>query len=304
MDKTYLPMPQWLINKICLAKQKKDPLTHRFIHDNLAKYRLNTVCRGAWCPNRGSCYSRGTATFMILGNVCTRNCAFCAVSHGKPGEADREEPARLKEAVKVLGLKHVVVNSVTRDDLPDGGADLFAKVIEALHALPSPPAVEVLTPDFGGSLSSLETVLGVNPEVFSHNIETIPRLYSAVRPGASYRRSLGLLAEAVQKARAGTLVKTGFMLGLGEEKQEVADLIRELGDAGVAMLTIGQYLSPSLRHYPVKRYVTEEEFEEWAALARKMGFKSVDAGPLVRSSYRAGDCYREVLDSGAALAVD
>jgi len=304
MEETLLTVPQWLIDKISLAKQKNDPLMHRFINDNLARYRLNTVCRSARCPNRGSCYSQGTATFMILGNVCTRNCAFCAIGHGKPGEVDQEEPARLKEAVKVLGLKHVVVTSVTRDDLSDGGAKIFAKVIEELHTLPSPPAVEVLTPDFWGALSSLETVLEANPEVFSHNIETIPRLYPAVRHGASYRRSLGLLAEAVQRARAGTLVKTGFMLGLGEEKQEVTDLIRELGNAGVTMLTIGQYLAPSLQHYPVRRYVTEEEFEEWATLARKIGFKSVSAGALVRSSYRAGDCYREVLNSGATLAFD
>jgi len=304
MDEARLTVPQWLIDKIILAKQKNDPSVYRFIKNNLTRYGLNTVCHDARCPNRGSCYSRGTATFMILGNVCTRNCAFCAVSHGKPAEADQEEPVRLKEAVKVLGLKHVVVTSVTRDDLPDGGAELFARVIEELHSLPSPPTVEVLTPDFGGSLSSLETVLRANPEVFSHNIETIPRLYPAVRHGASYRRSLGLLAEAVQRARPETVVKTGFMLGLGEEKQEVADLIRELRNAGVTMLTIGQYLAPSLYHYPVKRYVPAEEFEEWAALARKTGFKSVNAGSLVRSSYRAGDCYKEVVASGTALAAD
>lgn len=304
MGETILPAPQWLINEVRQAKQKKDPIMHRFINGNLAKYGLNTVCQGARCPNRSSCYSRGTATFMILGNVCARNCAFCAVEHGKPGELDQEEPARLKEAVKVLGLKHVVVTSVTRDDLSDGGAELFAEVIEALHALPSPPAVEVLTPDFGGSFSSLETILEASPEVFSHNIETIPRLYPAIRHGASYSRSLGLLAEAVQRAQAGTLVKTGFMLGLGEEKQEVADLILELSNAGVTMLTVGQYLAPSLQHYPVMRYVTVEEFKEWAALARKSGLKSVNAGPLVRSSYRAGDCHQEVMDSGTALAAD
>jgi len=304
MDEKRLPVPQWLVDKIRLNRAKADPVKYNFISNNLAKYRLNTVCQGARCPNRGSCYSQGTATFMILGNVCTRNCAFCAVSHGKPAEADQEEPVRLKEAVKVLGLKHVVITSVTRDDLPDGGAELFAGVIEALHSLSSPPTVEVLTPDFGGSLSSLEIVLEAGPEVFSHNIETIPRLYPAVRHGASYRRSLGLLAEAVKKARKGTLVKTGFMLGLGEKKQEVADLIQELGNAGVIMLTIGQYLAPSLHHYPVKRYVSAEEFEEWAAFARKTGFKSVNAGTLVRSSYRAGACYKEVLDSGTMLAFD
>ncbi|OPX87327.1 MAG: Lipoyl synthase [Pelotomaculum sp. PtaB.Bin104] len=304
MDETTLPVPHWLIDKIILAKQKKDPSMNRLIKNTLARHGLNTVCRGALCPNRGSCYSRGTATFMILGNVCTRNCAFCAVGHGKPGEVDQQEPVRLKEAVKALGLKHVVVTSVTRDDLPDGGAGLFAGVIKELHSLPAPPAVEVLTPDFSGSYSSLETVLEAKPEVYSHNIETIPRLYPTVRRGASYRRSLGLLVEAVQRARAGTLVKTGFMLGLGEEKQEVAELIRELGDTGVAMLTIGQYLAPSWQHHPVRRYVLEEEYEEWAELARKAGFKSVYAGPLVRSSYRAGDCYQEVTNGGATLAVD
>lgn len=304
MGEAGLAVPPWLIDEIRRAKKKNDPSVHNFISDNLARYSLNTVCEGAGCPNKGGCYSRGTATFMILGSICTRKCAFCAVSHGRPEEADPEESARIKEVVKTIGLKHVVVTSVTRDDLPDGGAGRFAKVIEELHALQPAPAVEVLTPDFGGSLSSLETVLEVNPEIFSHNIETIPRLYPTARPGASYRRSLGLLAEAAKRARPGTLVKTGFMLGLGEEKREVADLIRELGDAGVTMLTIGQYLSPSLRHHPVRRYVAAEEFKEWADLARNMGFKSVSAGALVRSSYRAGDCYQEVLAGGAAMAVD
>lgn len=304
MQEAELTVPPWLIDEIRLAKKKKDPSMHNFISCNLASHDLNTVCEGARCPNRGSCYSRGTATFMILGNVCTRKCSFCAVSHGRPEETDPQEPVRIKEAVKIIGLKHVVVTSVTRDDLPDGGAGHFSKTIEELHALQPPPAVEVLTPDFRGSLTSLETVLGANPEVFSHNIETIPRLYPTVRPGASYRRSLALLAEAVKRARPGTFLKTGFMLGLGEGKREVADLIRELGDAGVTMLTISQYLSPSLCHYPVKRYVAKEEFKEWAELARNTGFKSVSAGPLVRSSYRAGDSYQEVLSSGAAMAVD
>ncbi|MDD3654058.1 MAG: lipoyl synthase [Desulfotomaculaceae bacterium] len=304
MEEKVLTVPRWLIDKMILAKKKKDPSMHRFINDTLARYQLNTVCRDALCPNRGSCYSRGTATFMILGNVCTRNCAFCAVEHSRPGALDQGEPEQLKEAAKALGLRHVVVTSVTRDDLPDGGAGLFARVSKALHALADPPTVEVLTPDFGGSLAALETVLAAKPEVFSHNIETIPRLYPTVRSGASYLRSLGLLAEAVQRARTGTLVKTGFMLGLGEEKQEVADLIKELGDTGVAMLTIGQYLAPSWRHHPVKRYATEEEYQEWAALARNVGFKSVNTGPLVRSSYHAGDCYQEVADNGTAMAAD
>lgn len=304
MQEAELTVPPWLIDKIRLAKKKNNPSMHNFISCSLASHDLNTVCEGARCPNRGSCYSRGTATFMILGNVCTRKCSFCAVSHGRPEETDPEEPVRIKEAVKIIGLKHVVVTSVTRDDLPDGGAGHFSKTIEELHTLQPLPVVEVLTPDFRGSLFSLETVLGANPEVFSHNIETIPRLYPTVRPGASYRRSHTLLAGAVKRASPGTFVKTGFMLGLGEEKREVANLIKELGDAGVTMLTIGQYLAPSLRHYPVNRYVAKEEFKEWAGLARDTGFKSVSAGALVRSSYRAGDCYQEVLSSGAAMAVD
>jgi lipoic acid synthetase len=304
MQEADLTVPAWLIDEIRQAKKKNDLPIHNFISNSLSGHNLNTVCDGASCPNRGSCYSRGTATFMILGGVCTRNCAFCAVSHGRPEDVDHDEPVRVKEAVKNIGLKHVVVTSVTRDDLPDGGAGHFAATIEELHTLRPSPSVEVLTPDFQGSLSALDTVIEVNPEIFSHNIETVPRLYPVVRPGASYRRSLDLLAEAVKRVRPGTFIKTGFMLGLGEEKQEVADLIRDLANAGVTMLTIGQYLSPSLRHHPVNRYAAREEYEEWAELARNAGFKSVSAGALVRSSYHAGDCYQGVLSSGAALAAD
>ena len=178
------------------------------------------------------------------------------------------------------------------------------QTISELHTLRPSPSVEVLTPDFQGSHSALDTVIEAKPEIFSHNIETVPRLYPAVRPGASYRRSLNLLAEAVKRAGPGTFVKTGFMLGLGEDKQEVAELIRDLANVGIAMLTIGQYLSPSLRHHPVKRYAAREEYEEWADFARNVGFKSVSAGALVRSSYHAGDCYQEVLSNGTALAAD
>ena len=299
-----LPVPAWLIDEIRRAKKKNDLSMHNFISRSLSGHNLNTVCDGARCPNRGSCYSRGTATFMILGGVCTRNCAFCAVNHGRPEDVVHDEPVRVKEAVKNIGLKHVVVTSVTRDDLPDGGAGYFAATIEELHTLRPSPSVEVLTPDFQGSHSALVTVVDANPEIFSHNIETVPRLYPVARPGASYERSLSLLAEAAKRARPGTFVKTGFMLGLGEDNQEVADLIRDLGNAGVAMLTIGQYLSPSLRHYQVRRYAAAEEYKEWTDLARKEGFKSVSAGALVRSSYHAGDCYQEVLSNGTALAAD
>jgi lipoic acid synthetase len=304
MQESDLKAPAWLIDEIRRAKKKNDLTMHNFISRSLSGHNLNTVCDGARCPNRGSCYSRGTATFMILGDVCTRNCTFCAVSNGNPEAFDREEPARIREAVQSIGLKHAVVTSVTRDDLPDGGAGHFAATIETLHTMRPSPSVEVLTPDFQGSLSALDTVIEANPEIFSHNIETVPRLYSSVRLGASYRRSLDLLAEAVSRAKPGTFVKTGFMLGLGEEKTEVADLIKDLANAGVTMLTIGQYLSPSLRHYPVRRYAAKEEYEEWTYLARNAGFKSVSAGALVRSSYHAGDCYQEVLSSGTTLAAD
>jgi lipoic acid synthetase len=304
MQEADLKVPAWLIDEIRRAKKKNDLPMHNFISSSLSGHNLNTVCNGARCPNRGSCYSRGTATFMILGGACTRNCAFCAVSHGRPEDVDHEEPVRVREAVQNMGLKHVVVTSVTRDDLPDGGAGHFAATVSVLHTLWPSPSVEVLTPDFQGSHSALVTVIEAKPEIFSHNIETVPRLYPAVRPGASYRRSLNLLAEAVKRAGPGTFVKTGFMLGLGEKKQEVADLIRDLAAAGIAMLTIGQYLSPSLRHYAVRRYAPNEEYEKWSEFAVKEGFKNVKAGALVRSSYHAGECYREVLSNGTALAAD
>lgn len=296
--------PPWLIELVRRAKTKSDPAVHSSICSQLKRHGLNTVCDGARCPNRGSCFSRGTATFMILGDTCTRNCAFCAVNHGRPAGVDPDEPQRLREAVKDMGLSHVVVTSVTRDDLPDGGAGQFAAVIDELHTIKEPPTVEVLTPDFRGSSDALKTVLEAGPEVFSHNIETVPRLYPAVRPAALYRRSLDLLAKAANRTRPGTAVKSGLMLGLGEERREVLAVLKDLREAGVTMLTIGQYLAPSLRHHPVRRYVTPEEFNEWACLARGMGFDSVASGPLVRSSYHAGDYYREVLAGGASMAAD
>lgn len=296
--------PRWLIEMVRQAKTKSDPTAHHSIREQLVRFGLNTVCDGASCPNRGNCFSRGTATFMILGDTCTRNCTFCAVNHGRPPEVDLEEPLRLKAAVEYLGLTHVVVTSVTRDDLPDGGADQFAKVIEELHTIKHHPAVEVLTPNFSGSSTALNTVLAAGPEVFSHNVETVPRLYPTVRPAAQYRRSLGLLAKAVKTARSGTVVKTGLMLGMGEERGEVEAVLKDLRASGITMLTIGQYLAPSVWHHPVSRYVTPEEFNEWACLARNMGFKSVASGPLVRSSYHAADYYREMQAGGDSMAVD
>jgi lipoyl synthase len=296
--------PQWLLELVRRAKTKSDPAAHRSVRDQLTRFGLNTVCDGACCPNRHSCFSHGTATFMILGDTCTRNCTFCAVIHGSPAGVAPDEPLRLKAAVENMGLSHVVVTSVTRDDLLDGGAGQFAAVIKELHTIKEPPTVEVLAPDFRGSSTALNTVLEARPEVFSHNVETVPELYPTVRPVALYRRSLDLLTEAAKRAQSGTVVKTGLMLGLGEERREVDAVLKDLRAAGVTMLTIGQYLAPSLRHHPVSRYVTPEEFNNWACMARGMGFKSVVSGPLVRSSYHAADSYREAQVGSASKTVD
>jgi len=241
---------------------------------------------------------------MILGDTCTRNCTFCAVNHGRPADVDPGEPKRLRAAIENMDLSHAVVTSVTRDDLHDGGAGQLAVVIEELHRIKEPPTVEVLTPDFKGSFKALHAVLTAGPEVFSHNVETVPRLYPTVRPAARYERSLALLAEAAKRARSMTVVKTGLMLGLGEEQQEVASLLKDLLNTGVSMLTIGQYLAPSFRHHPVNRYVTPEEFDEWACLARGLGFRSVASGPLVRSSYNAAEYYRKMQAGGDSMTVN
>lgn len=296
--------PAWLIELVRQAKTKSDPAAHSSVREQLARFGLNTVCDGACCPNLGSCFSHGTATFMILGDTCTRNCKFCAVNHGRPAVVDPDEPFRLKAAIEKMGLSHVVVTSVTRDDLLDGGAGQFAVVIKEVHTINESPTVEVLTPDFSGSSTDLNTVLKAGPEVFSHNVETVPRLYPTVRPAALYERSLNLLAEAVKRTRFGTIVKTGLMLGMGEERREVVAVLKDLRAAGVTMLTMGQYLAPSLWHHPVSRYVTPDEFKEWEYLARDMGFKSVVSGPLVRSSYHAADYYREMQAGGYSMAVD
>ncbi|NSW82642.1 MAG: lipoyl synthase [Syntrophothermus sp.] len=288
--------PEWLLETVRKAKRPENVTVYKDTSNEVTAHRLNTVCEEARCPNRGDCFSRGSATFMILGDVCTRNCRFCAVKHGRPVPLDPEEPLRIGRAVKNLGLRHIVITSVTRDDLVDGGAGHFAAVIRELHGLPNPPSVEVLVPDFKGSSEALNQVLDAEPEVFAHNVEMVPRLYREVRPGAVYERSLDVLAAAQKESCPGTVTKSGFMLGLGETEREVLALLEDLRDAGVALLTIGQYLAPSWRHYPVARYVTAEEFAEWEKVAYKMGFLGVASGPLVRSSYRAGYYYRKVTD--------
>ncbi len=250
--------------------------------------RLNTVCQGAQCPNRHECYGRGTATFMILGDTCTRACRFCAVGHGRPAPVDAGEPARLAAAAAEMKLKHVVVTSVTRDDLPDGGASVFAAVIRELRTSVPQASIEVLIPDFKGEPDPLRVVLEAGPDVLNHNLETVRRLQGTVRPQADYDRSLGVLrAAAAWRGRGPVHVKSGLMVGLGETDAEVDEAMADLRAAGVVFLTIGQYLAPSAGHIPVARYVTPGQFEVFGTRALELGFKGVASAPLVRSSYRA-----------------
>jgi lipoic acid synthetase len=230
---------------------------------------------------------------LILGNRCTRNCSFCAISHGHPLPVDRSEPARVAESVSILGLKHAVITSVTRDDVPDGGASMFAATIGAIHEATPGTTVEVLVPDFQGSSAALMEVVQARPEVLNHNLETVPRLYESLRSGASYDRSVGLLRR-VRLIDSKIVTKSGIMVGVGETRQEVLALVRDLVDAGCRVLTIGQYLRPTRQHHPVDRYLTPEEFEELGELALEEGMEKVASGPLVRSSYQAGDILDEL----------
>jgi lipoic acid synthetase len=247
---------------------------------------LHTVCEEARCPNLGECWGHKTATFMLLGDTCTRNCSFCAVAHGKPLAVDPHEPARVATAVAALGLRHVVVTSVDRDDLPDGGAAHFAATADAIHVAAPDCRIEVLVPDFQGRLASVATVVSAPVAIFNHNVETVPRLYRRVRPGAKYDRSLAVLEAAVDPTGS-RLTKAGLMLGLGEEADELRQVFRDLRAVGCDVLTLGQYLRPSREHLTVERYVTPDEFEALGAEARAYGFRHVEAGPLVRSSYHA-----------------
>ena len=254
----------------------------------LREMGLATVCQSARCPNLGECFGRGTATFMILGSTCTRHCRFCAVDSGVPEPINPDEPRRVAVAAKKLGLKHVVITSVTRDDLTEGGADQFFRTIEAIRTLSPTATVEVLVPDFKGSFGSLQTVVQARPDIFNHNVETVPRLYPIVRPQAKYSRSLRILEYA---ARSGLRVKSGLMLGLGETTEEILATLKALRRAGCIMVTLGQYLSPSKDHLPVARYVSPSEFDELAQIARTLGFAEIAAGPLIRSSYRANEMF-------------
>jgi lipoic acid synthetase len=248
--------------------------------------RLHTVCEEAHCPNVGECWHHKTATFMLLGDVCTRNCSFCAVAHGRPVEVDPEEPERVAEGVVRLGLRHVVVTSVDRDDLPDGGAEHFARTARAIRARVPECTVEMLVPDFKGDLAAVDSVVDSPVDILNHNTETVPRLYKRVRPGARYDRSLGLLDHAKQR-RPSLLTKTGLMLGVGEERDELRAVFADLAAVGCNILTLGQYLRPSSSQLPVERYVPPAEFAALRDEALTFGFRHVESGPLVRSSYHA-----------------
>ena len=273
-------LPEWV----------RRPAAHyQSLHEmkgELRRLRLHTVCESARCPNIQECFHRGTATFMILGNVCTRSCGFCAVPRGRPQPLDPDEPAHVARMAARLGLRHVVITSVNRDELTDGGAAHFARTVEAVRQELPAARVEVLTPDFRGNLAAVARVLDAGPHIFNHNMETIARLYPRVRPQAGYRQSLRVLGFGRGFA-PGTLTKSGLMVGLGERTEEVEELLRDLRSAAVDVATIGQYLQPTRRHLPVEQYVPPEIFERYREYGLRLGFRAVFSGPMVRSSYMA-----------------
>ena len=285
-------LPSWLKRPVAPAG------TVRRLEQSLTEANLHTVCAEAKCPNRGECFSRGTATFLILGKLCSRSCGFCGITHGAPQPLDKDEPRRVVEAVKRMGVSHAVITSVTRDDLPDGGAGHFAEVIRLLKQELPVVTVEVLVPDFCGNDRSLSTVLDAGPDVFNHNIETVERLYPVVRPQANYKRSLEILAKAARH-EVQLNVKSGLMVGLGETSGEVFSTLADMRKAGCSFVTIGQYLRPSKQQMPVTEFVTPEQFDEYKQQALSIGFTEVNSGPFVRSSYRA-----EEMVNGKKLTVE
>ncbi|MFI3137764.1 MAG: lipoyl synthase [Methylococcaceae bacterium] len=278
---TVLRKPDWIRVKITA----NDEVTR--IKQTLRDHRLHTVCEEAACPNLGECFSLGTATFMIMGDMCTRRCPFCDVAHGKPLALDKEEPTNLANSIALMQLKYVVITSVNRDDLRDGGASHFAACIAAIRQRTPATRIEILVPDFRGRMAAAVGILAEQPcDVFNHNLETVPRLYKSVRPGADYQESLNLL-QHYQAAQPQTPTKSGLMLGVGETPAEVEQVLRDLIAHGGSMLTLGQYLQPSKAHLPVKEYITPQQFDAYAVLAKELGFKQVASAPLVRSSYHA-----------------
>jgi len=272
--------PYWLKKRVPSGHTPED------LGARLNYQGLHTVCQEAKCPNIWECFSRKTATFMIMGPLCTRNCSFCAVGHGSSGSPDLREPTRVAEAVKNLKLDYVVITSVTRDDLPDGGASLFAKTVEEVRQRMPDTLIELLIPDFKGDKEAIKTVVQVFPDVLNHNLETVSRLYNSVRPEAKYRRSLNLL-KLVKTFDSSIQTKSGIMLGLGESSKEIFKTFHDLLEAECNLLTIGQYLQPTPEHLPVKRFIHPEKFDYWREIALKIGFAGVASGPFVRSSYQA-----------------
>ncbi len=276
-----LKKPRWI-----RATAPTSPEVKR-IKTVLRQHKLFSVCEEAACPNLGECFHHGTATFMVMGGICTRRCPFCDVAHGKPDPLDNDEPQHLADAVAAMGLKYVVITSVDRDDLRDGGAEHFSQCIDAIRATSPNTQIETLVPDFRGRMEiALQHLTNTPPDIFNHNLETIPRLYKKTRPGADYQWSLTLLKKFKQQ-NPDTTTKSGIMLGLGEEIDEVKQLLQDLRAHQVDMLTLGQYLQPSPHHLPVERYVTPEEFDQLAEYAKQLGFSNVASGPMVRSSYHA-----------------
>ena len=278
--------PPWL--RVRLSLTPNFSFVRRLVRD----LGLHTVCEQANCPNEVECWNAGTATFLILGDRCSRRCNFCAVAHGPVSLPDQGEPERVAEAVSLMELSFVVLTSVTRDDLEDGGAGHFVKTLRSIRRHKPNAIVEVLVPDFKGSETAVRDVATAKPDVLAHNVETVPRLYERVRPEADYRHSLNLFRKALH-ADPGIILKSGLMLGLGESPDEVRGVMEDLRESGCRLLTLGQYLQPSTTHLPVERFVTPDEFEEWRETALGMGFDGVASGPLVRSSYRAGELYLE-----------
>jgi lipoyl synthase len=270
--------PEWL--KVRLGQNR----TYQDVRSLVKGLQLNTVCEEAACPNRGECWSKGTATIMIMGDTCTRSCGFCNVKTGRPMPLDAGEPMRVAEAIRTLGLHYAVITSVDRDELQDAGAGHFAAVIGAVHEMNPGCRVEVLTPDFKGMQSALETVCEVQPEVFAHNMETVARLHLQVRPQAKYWRSLQVLGRA---KKLGMVVKSGIMVGLGETKDEVVQVMRDLSDVGCDLMTVGQYMQPTAKHLPVLEYVHPDMFSEYEQIGKQLGLRHVVSGALVRSSYHA-----------------
>jgi lipoic acid synthetase len=286
--------PDWLVKEISHAKRGLGQDAVQRTSELLVQFELPTVCQEARCPNRGVCFSNRTATFMILGDTCTRGCRFCAVKYNKlPAPVDENEPERLSLAIAEMGIRHAVITSVTRDDLPDGGAGHYAKTVRTLRKNSPETTIELLIPDFGGSEEALLSLVDEGPDILAHNVDTVVRLHRKIKPRADHDRSLTLLRRVKEMAPK-MVTKSGIMLGLGETAEDVAEELKTLRDTGCNMITLGQYLAPSLKHTAVVRFLEPEEFVFWGSFAKELGFESVASGPLVRSSYNASVFFRDL----------